>query len=278
MPEALLVANAPLLWTPALAALASEAEPLLAANGGANRLAAIGLKPSAVIGDLDSIEDRTRRWVGAERLVERVDQDRTDLDKAIEYAFSELALPRLTVIGAVGRRIDHALGNLGLLARHGRGEDLRFLGAEELLVGVRGEAGLEAKEGETWSFWTFDPSVRVTLAGVRWPVRRERLDVAGGPSISNVATSDRVIVVAEGGSVVVMRRLGEDRLPATHHRSRTATPRTARRVPVTPAKVGRRRSTTASRTRLKTGVVARRTAATAAGARLIPAIARSMAT
>jgi len=211
MPEALLVANAPLHWTTALATLAAEAAPLLAVDGGANHLADIGLKPAAVVGDLDSIDDRTRRWVGAERLVERVDQDRTDLDKAVEYAFSELALPRLTVVGAVGGRIDHALGNLGLLARLARGDDLRFLGAEELLVGVRGEASLEATEGETWSFWTFDPSVRVTLEGVRWPVRRERLDVVGRPSISNVASSDRVRVLAEGGSVVALRWFAQDR-------------------------------------------------------------------
>ena len=208
MCEALLVANAPLVWTPALAKLASEAKPLLAADGGANRLAEIGLKPTAVIGDLDSIDGPTRRWLGAERLVERADQDRTDLDKALEYAVSELCLPRLTVLGAVGGRIDHAVANLGLLARHGLGEDLRFLGADSLLLGVRGEAELAAEEGETWSFWTFDPAVRVTLRGVRWPVVNEPLDPVGGPSLSNVASEDRVRVVVEGGAVVVTRWFG----------------------------------------------------------------------
>lgn len=201
------VANAPFEWTTELVALVERAVPLLAADGGANRLARLGLKPAAVVGDLDSLEPATRRFVGEERLLLRPDQDRTDLEKVLHHAFDELGLGRLTVLGAVGGRVDHTQANLGLLARYGAGEALLVRTAAELLLGVRGEVELEAVVGETWSFWTYDPAVRVTLAGVRWPVEWAVLDVDGRPSISNRAVADRVRVVAEGGAVVVMRQL-----------------------------------------------------------------------
>jgi thiamine pyrophosphokinase len=205
------VANAPFRWTRELVALAERAAPLLAADGGANRLARIGLKPDVVVGDLDSMAAATRRFLGEERLLECPDQERTDLAKLLHHAFDELGLGRLTVLGAVGGRIDHTQANLGLLACYGLGEALQFRTEDELLWGVRGELELEAAAGETWSSWTYDPAVRVTLTGVRWPVSRAPLDAGNRPSISNLAVGARVRVVAEGGAVVVMRQLRRHR-------------------------------------------------------------------
>ncbi|NOZ78792.1 MAG: thiamine diphosphokinase [Acidobacteria bacterium] len=200
-----LVANAPLRWTRALAAVAEAGEPLLAADGGANHLARLGLKPQAVIGDFDSIMPGTRAWVGEERLVHRPDQDRTDLEKALTFAFDGLKLDRLTVLAALGGRHDHAAGNLGLLARLCLGLRLVFRGDGFVSFAVTGRHELEASRGETWSFWSFDPRVRVTLDGVRWPVREADLSVAARPSISNVAEGGTVVLLAEHGPVVVTR-------------------------------------------------------------------------
>jgi len=202
----LLVANAPLSWTPRLAALAAAAVPLLAADGGADHLARLGLRPAAVIGDLDSISRETRAWLGEGPLVERPDQDRTDLDKALEYAFENLGVEHVTVIAALGGRVDHELGNLGLLARLAMGKRLVFEGADLRVLAIDGEATLAAHPGETWSFWTFDPTVRVTVDGVRWPLENAAIDAGGRPSISNEATAEEVRIQATGGAVVVMRK------------------------------------------------------------------------
>jgi len=204
-PGAVLVANAPLEWTPELAALAAAADPLLAADGGANHLARLGLRPAAVIGDLDSVTPSTRSWVGEERMVPRPDQDHTDLEKSLTFAFDELRVRRLTVLAALGGRHDHAVANLGLLARLGLGERVLFRGAGFRVLAVTGTARLAAEPGETWSFWTFDPAVRVTLGGVRWPVTDADLSAAGRPSISNVAVAGAVHVRAQGGAVLVSR-------------------------------------------------------------------------
>lgn len=203
--EPLLVAGAPFRWTARLASRAAAADPLLAADSGANHLGRIGLRPAAVIGDLDSISPRTRAWLGEDRVIHRPDQDRTDLDKALEYAFDEIGVTHLTVLAALGGRTDHDVENLGLLARRAMAERLVYETSGETLLAVAGEAPLTARPGEMWSFWTFDPSVRVTLEGVRWPVVDVALDVGSRPSISNEAVSDRVGVQSIGGAVIVMR-------------------------------------------------------------------------
>lgn len=206
--SAVLVANGPVVWNEQLAAVAAAADPLLAADGGADHLARIGLRPKLVVGDLDSISPGVRRWLGEDRMVPRPDQDRTDLDKALGVALDELGLGSLTVLGAVGGRIDHAVANLGLLARRAVGERLRFVAPDHRIVAVKDRCELASAAGETWSFFTFDPGVRVDLDGVRWPVTAAVLDPAGQPSISNLAIGDRVVVGAEGGAVVVVRYVG----------------------------------------------------------------------
>lgn len=204
----LLVANGPFDWTDELASLAAAASPLFAADGGANRLGRIGLRPAVVVGDLDSITPGIRAWLGEERMVHRPDQNRTDLDKALVYALDELDLDHLTVLGATGGRLDHTAGNLGLLARRSLCERLIYRAPDHLIVAVTGEVALPAVRGETWSFFTFDPGVRVTLEGVKWPLENQPLDLAGRPSISNQAASDEVKIRAEGGAVVVTRWFG----------------------------------------------------------------------
>jgi len=202
-----LVANAPLRWTPRLTALAAGAPVLLAADGGANHLARIGLRPAAVIGDLDSISEATRAWLTEAVMIERPDQDRTDLDKSLEHAFDDLALEEVTVLAATGGRVDHDLGNLGLLARLSLGQRLIFEGDAHRLLATCSELRLESVPGETWSFWTYDPSVRVFVEGVRWPIEGAALDAGSRPSISNEAVTETVCVSATGGSVVVYREI-----------------------------------------------------------------------
>jgi thiamine pyrophosphokinase len=201
-----LVANAPLQWTLELTAHASQAEPLLAADGGADHLARIGLRPAWVIGDLDSITEATRAWIGEDHMVARPDQDRTDLDKALEFAFDDLGLAGLTVLGALGGRPDHDQANLGLLARLGKGGRLVYVGHGWTALAVPGEATLASLPGETWSFWTYDPNVRVTVEGVRWPIDDSKIDAASRPSISNEAIQHEVRIRSEGGAVIVMRQ------------------------------------------------------------------------
>lgn len=205
--SAVIVAGAPLAWDATLAAIAASGRPLVAADGGADHLARIGLRPDAVVGDLDSITRPVRAWVGEERLLLRPDQDSTDLEKTLTHVFDVLGARRLTVLGALGGRVDHTVGNLGLVARLALGADLVLREAASEVVAVAGSAELAAAAGETWSAWTFDPGVRVTLEGFRWPVHDLPLAAGGRPSISNLALADRVRVATRGGPVLLTRHL-----------------------------------------------------------------------
>jgi thiamine pyrophosphokinase len=205
-----LVLNGDLRWTEGLARYVLEAPLVFAADGGANAVARLGIRPDEVIGDLDSIDPEARAWIGEERIIHRPDQNRTDFEKALELAFDRPDVDHLIVLGALGGRLDHTIGNLGVLAREHRGPRLKLISETETVLATDTALDLEANPGETWSFWTFDSGTRVTLKGVRWPVEDTPLTVGDRPSISNEATGTRVSVIPAGGAVIVLRQLRAD--------------------------------------------------------------------
>lgn len=105
-------------------ALARTHDVTIACDGGLRLLADAGLTPDIVVGDLDSAtpEDlRAVRLAGASVLVFPVEKDETDLDLALEHAryISGSAgwVPRVTLTGTHGGRLDHELAILGSCVR-----------------------------------------------------------------------------------------------------------------------------------------------------------------
>jgi thiamine pyrophosphokinase len=198
-----IVANAPWRWTPPLVALVREAECVLAADGGGNHLARVGIRPRAVVGDLDSLRPGVRRWVGEAGIVARPDQDSTDLDKTLAYAVEELGLGALTVLAALGGRPDHAFANLGLLVRWSRRCQLRFVDPEVCVVAVEAEAALATVPGQTVSLLPMGRCEQVWASELAWPLAGDALDIAGRQGISNRATASTLHVRVQGGALLV---------------------------------------------------------------------------
>jgi len=200
--ETVVVAGAPWRWSAGFVALVRRAALVLAADGGANHLARIGVRPDAVVGDLDSIRPEVRRWIGEERIVERADQEHTDLEKTLAYAFDERRAERVTVLAATAGRLDHAVANLGLLGRWaGRGE-VELRDARHRVVAVAGTRTLATAAGRAVSLVPLVRCARVWTSGLRWPLDGEPLEL-GGRGVSNVAEGERVEVRVEGGILLV---------------------------------------------------------------------------
>lgn len=203
MRDALVVANAPWRWREEFVALVRRSALVLAADGGANHLARIGVRPAAVVGDLDSIRPGVRRWVGEDRIVARPEQESTDLHKTLAYAFDERGAERVTVLAATGGRLDHAIENLALLGRWaGRGA-VELLDEEHRIVAVSGEFTVAAAAAATVSLMPLGRCERVWTQGLRWELDGGPLDLAGRTSVSNIADGGEIEVRVEGGIVLV---------------------------------------------------------------------------
>ena len=87
------------------------APQLIAADGGAQLCLDEGLRPSTVIGDLDSLKDLSGLPEDAIRHIP--EQDTTDFDKALR----SIEAPLILGAGFTGLRMDHYLACLNTLVR-----------------------------------------------------------------------------------------------------------------------------------------------------------------
>lgn len=90
--------------------------PVVCCDGAANAFVAQGGTPTAIVGDSDSLCDDLRHaW--ADRLFVIPEQDTNDLTKALHWAHTN-GYTRPLILGATGKREDHTLGNIVLLAHY----------------------------------------------------------------------------------------------------------------------------------------------------------------
>ena len=97
---------------------ARDCDLLIAADGGAKHLADLGLRPSVIIGDMDSIAaDLWNDEKGITRIPYSPGKDKSDVELAVEYSL-EQGCQEIILAAAVGGRLDHALGNVALVASY----------------------------------------------------------------------------------------------------------------------------------------------------------------
>lgn len=183
---------------------------IICADGGARHARALGLIPHLLVGDLDSIDpsDLSRlSGRGVELRQSPHDKDETDLELALGYAL-QYAPAQIVVIGALGARLDHTLGNISLLAdARLSGLDCRLDDGIESVVLCRAQAEIRGTPGDLVSLvpWS-GPARGVRTQGLRWPLESEVLYPERSRGISNEMLEGLAAVWVESGSLLIIHR------------------------------------------------------------------------
>ncbi len=213
--KTLIVAASDRVDTTALARLAQAADLVIAADGGAARLLSAGVCPHLVVGDMDSLSRaalNSLQRAGAEILAFPSRKDETDLELALLEAVRRGA-DDITIVGALGGRLDHTLGNVYLLTMPQlRGKRARLVdGRTEVFVAWE-RAEIRGAPGDTVSLIPLTPEVRgVWTEGLEYPLRGESLLMGPGRGISNVMLGSVARVSASDGillAVVIHKEAG----------------------------------------------------------------------
>lgn len=197
------VANAPWRWEPWSVEVVRRAAGVVAADGGANHLARIGVRPDAVVGDLDSLRPSVRAWIGEERLVPYPDQEHTDLHKALLYLVGGRRVRRAVVLAATGGRQDHALEALGVIARWAARASLEVREPGCRIVPLRRRRVFRTRAGQLVSLLPWGRCEGVRTVGLRWGLADETLDLHSRTGVSNRALGGRVEVSVRSGTLLV---------------------------------------------------------------------------
>lgn len=208
--RALIFANGSLPDIEAARRMIRDDDTLIAADGGTRHLFNMDLVPQLVIGDLDSLdEDEKVKLAAAGVRIEHAsrDKDETDLELAVRHALLE-GHKVIRIVGALGGRLDHTLGNLALLSDPSLAEvDVRLDdGIQEALL-VREKADLFGKAGDIVSLLPWGGDVTgVTTEGLKWSLKDEILFGHRTRGISNEMLGSKADVKIKTGLLLILHQ------------------------------------------------------------------------
>ena len=183
----------------------NEDDFLVAVDGGLRHLLELGLTPQLLIGDLDSVNeedlDRCMQW-GVEVLRFPSEKDETDLELAVRDALQR-GFSEIIITCALGKRLDHTLGNLALLALPELKSSHALIsnGATTITL-INDQIALETYPGALISLLPWGQPVHgVTTTGLQYALEDVTLYPWKTRGLSNVATSNRVTVSVKSGQL-----------------------------------------------------------------------------
>lgn len=180
----------------------SEFDTVICADGGFQIAQQLGLAPNILIGDYDS----SPRPNLPDIIVLPMEKDMTDSEAAIDLAVSK-GFRRITVLGGLGGRLDHTMGNLGMLAKYcGRLEHLAFVdGHNYVFMLPPGSFTVPANPYQYMGIISYGAFARdVTLRGVKYPLTNHFLTNDTTLGVSNEITAEEAAISFTEGRLLVI--------------------------------------------------------------------------
>ncbi len=179
----------------------NSAEYIVCCDGAANEFIAGGGIPNAIVGDGDSVSTENRQRFGGILHINR-DQETNDLTKSVHYCVQR-GITDIVIVGGTGRREDHTLGNISLLAEYIAIDEItRVIMTTDwgIFTPIRANQVFQSFKGEAVSLFSLDREP-ITTRNLKYALDNRvltnwwqgSLNVSLGDTFT-VKTSGRVIV------------------------------------------------------------------------------------
>jgi thiamine pyrophosphokinase len=182
---------------------------LICVDGGTRHFRNLGLNPDIIIGDFDStfVED-LKYFENKGCMIEKleVEKDKTDTHIALDFAINK-GFYDITILGAIGSRIDHTLANINLLEYAFYKKVMcRILNENNEILLIDKKITLEGNSNWNLSLIPLTECVEgVTTKGLYYPLKESTLKKLDSLGISNVFSEKTASVEIKKGLLLVIK-------------------------------------------------------------------------
>jgi thiamine pyrophosphokinase len=142
-------------------------------DGAAEVLIRYGQEPFAIVGDCDSLAPAI-----AEKYKDKIfrdeGQETNDLTKSVTWC-SERGYTNIVILGATGKREDHTLGNISLLAEYAHSVNVVMVTDNGIFQPLLKSTRLKSHNGQQVSIFSIDPETEITSSGLLYPLTKRKL-------------------------------------------------------------------------------------------------------
>ena len=157
---AVIIANGRFPKHPVPLSYIRDAEYIVCCDGAVNDFIARGGMPDAIVGDCDSIsEENKNRFVDI--LHPDSDQETNDLTKSVRFCV-ENGRQEIVIVGGTGRREDHTIGNISLLADYEEMAKIVMVTDWGIFTPIQSFTAFKSYKEERVSIFAIDPKELTT--------------------------------------------------------------------------------------------------------------------
>jgi len=149
---------------------------IICCDGAATKLINYGIIPSAIVGDMDSLDPEMQERY--KELIHRdSNQETNDLTKAFEYSLT-LKPDKIIILGATGAREDHTIGNISLMShyREKTNIELEMYTDNGRFIAIKSTAKISLPVGSKVSIFSLDTDIKIVSEGLRYPLNNVIFD------------------------------------------------------------------------------------------------------
>ena len=150
-----------------------ESTRIICCDDAAESLIRYGLEPDNIVGDLDSLSHDLRKCF-SHCLHQVTDQNTNDLTKSVRFC-AENQWNEITILGATGKREDHSLGNISLLADYAASVDVQLITDYGVFMPLLKSCSFESFAGQQVSVFSLTPDTIFTFRGLKYTLTGENI-------------------------------------------------------------------------------------------------------
>lgn len=184
---------------------------IIASDKGLEALDKCNIKPNYIIGDFDSLNEKVLNKYINDETVKIIklnpEKDYTDTHMALKLAI-ELKSTDITIIGAIGSRLDHTLANINILKEAlEKKVACRILNENNNITLIN--KNITIKKEEEYPYISLIPLTTnvtgVTLNGFKYPLDNATMKIGKSIGVSNEQIEDSATIKLEDGILIVIR-------------------------------------------------------------------------
>jgi thiamine pyrophosphokinase len=183
-----------------------NAERIVCCDGSAETLINAGMIPDAIVGDMDTLKKGIAKRF-SDRIYRDKDQDINDLTKAVHWCIKR-DFRDLIILGASGKREDHTIGNISLLAEYVKDADVIMVTDTGIIRPFLESCKVPSFPGQQVSIFSIDPETVLSSKGLKYPLKNRKLKNWWNATL-NEAVGESFILEFSGGPVIVYLELPE---------------------------------------------------------------------
>jgi len=181
---------------------------LIGADSGANCLFDYNVKPDLLVGDFDSIDKKVLDYFKENNCIIDIyptEKDFTDTEIAVERAL-RMKPNEIVLLGCTGSRVDHLLGNIGMLKIClENGVDACIMDENNYIRLINASTSLKGTVGQIFSLQSYgDEIIGLTIEGAKYPLNNYNLKIGQSITISNEFLSPEVQLNFKSGMLMII--------------------------------------------------------------------------